>query len=84
MRCEDWADMEAMQYYYPGCEDCVNFIEADIDKYIDKLRELTDSCEENIRNKYNITEEIMLKISVEGVEERWIMPEMLPMPDCCK
>jgi len=84
VRCEDWADMEAMQYCYPGCEDCVNFIEADIDKYINKLRELTDSCEENIRNKYNITEEIMLKISVEGVEERWVMPEILPMPDCCK
>ena len=83
VRCEDWADREALQYYYPGCEDCPNFIEADIYKYIDKSRELIDSCEENIRKKYNITEEIMLKISVEAFEERWIMPEMLPEPDCC-
>jgi len=83
VRCEDWADREALQYYYPGCENCTNFIEADIYKYIDKSRELIDSCEENIRKKYNITEEIMLKISVEAFEERWIMPEMLPEPDCC-
>jgi hypothetical protein len=84
VKCEDWSDREAMQYYYPGCEDCANFIVADIYKYIDKSRELIDSCEENIRKKYNITEEIMLKISVEALEERWVMPEMLPMPDCCR
>jgi len=84
VRCEDWADREALQYYYPGCEDCPNFIEADTGKYIDKFRKLTDSCEENLMNRYNITEEIMLKISVEGLEERWVMPEMLPMPECCK
>ena len=84
VRCEDWADREAIQYYYPGCEDCPNFIEADTGKYIDKFRKLTDSCEENLMKRYNITEEIMLKISVEGFEERWVMPEMLPMPDCCK
>jgi len=84
VKCEDWGDREAMQYYYPGCEDCPNFIVADIDKYIDKSMELIDSCKENVRKKYNITEEIMLKISVEALEERWVMPEMLPMPDCCK
>lgn len=84
VRCEDWADREAIQYYYPGCEDCPNFIEADIYKYADKFRKLTDSCEKTLMKRYNITEEIMLKISVEGFEERWVMPEILPMPDCCR
>ena len=84
VRCEDWADMEAMQYYYPGCENCAKFIEADFVKYAERSNELIDNCKKNVMKKYNITEEIMLKISVEGLEERWIMPEMLPMPDCCK
>lgn len=84
VRCEDWADMEAMQYYYPGCENCAKFIVADFVKYAERSNELIDNYKKNVMKKYNITEEIMLKISVEGVEERWIMPEMLPMPDCCK
>jgi len=83
VECEDWADIEAMQYYFPGCEDCAHFIEADIDTYIDKLTELTNNCKESVREKYNITEEIMLKISIEALEKRWIKPEMLPIPDCC-
>ena len=84
VRCEDWADMEAMQYYYSGCEDCTNFIVADFVKYAEKSNELIDSCKENLMKKYNITKEILLKISVEALEERWVMPEMLPMPDCCR
>ena len=84
VKCEDWGDREAMQYYYPGCENCANFIVADIYKYADKSTELIDSCKENVRKKYNINEEIMLKILVEALEERWVMPEMLPMPDCCR
>ena len=84
MRCEDWADIEAMQYYFPGCEDSTNFIEADIDKYIDKFTELTDSCKKNIREKYNITEEIMLKISSEALKKGWVRPEVLPIPSCCR
>jgi hypothetical protein len=84
VKCEDWGDREAMQYYYPGCENCAKFIVADFVKYAERSNELIDNCKKNVMKKYNITEEIMLKISVEGVEERWIMPEMLPMPDCCK
>ena len=83
MQCEDWADIEAMQYYFPGCEDCAQFIEADIDKYINKLTELTDSCRKNVRKKYNIAEEIMLNILAEALQKRWIRPEMLPIPACC-
>jgi hypothetical protein len=84
VRSEDWADMEAMQYYSPGCENCAKFIVADVVKYAERLNELIDNYKKNVMKKYNITEEIMLKISVEGLEERWIMPEILPMPDCCK
>ena len=84
VKCEDWGDREAMQYYYLGCEDCTNFIVADFVKYAEKSNELIDSCKENVMKKYNITKEIMLKISVEAFEERWVMPEMLPMPDCCR
>lgn len=84
VECEDWGDSEAMQYYYPGCENCSKFIVADFVKYAEKSNELIDSCKENLLKKYNITKEILLKISVEGFEERWVMPEMLPMPGCCK
>lgn len=84
VKCEDWGDREAMQYYYPGCENCAKFIVTDFVKYAERSNELIDNCKKNLMKKYNITEEIMLKISVEGVEERWIMPEMLPMPDCCR
>ena len=84
VKCEDWGDREAMQYYYPGCENCPKFIVGDIDKYIEKSNELIDSCKEKLMKKYNITEEILLKISVEALEERWVMPEMLPIPDCCR
>ena len=84
VKCEDWGDREAMQYYYSGCEDCTNFIVADFVKYAEKSNELIDGCKGNVMKKYNITKEILLKISVEALEERWVMPEMLPMPDCCK
>ena len=84
VRCEDWADMEAMQYYYPGCENCAKFIVADFVKYAERSNELIDGCKGNVMKKYNITKEILLKILVEAIEERWVMPEMLPMPDCCK
>ena len=84
VECEDWGDSEAMQYYYPRCENCSKFIVADFVKYAEKSNELIDSCKENLLKKYNITKEILLKISVEALEERWVMPEMLPMPDCCK
>ena len=30
VRCEDWADLEAMKQYYPGCEYCSEFIKSDI------------------------------------------------------
>ena len=84
VQCEDWADIEAMQYYFPGCEDCAKFIETDIDKYIDKFTELTDSCKEKLKNKYNITEETMLEISAEALEKGWAKPTMPPIPDCCR
>jgi len=84
VKCEDWGDREAMQYYYSGCEDCTNFIVADFVKYAEKSNELIDGCKENVMKKYNITKEILLKILVEAIEERWVMPEMLPIPDCCE
>jgi len=84
VQCEDWADIEAMQYYFPGCEDCAKFIETDIDKYIAKFTELTDKCKEKLKNKYNITEEIMLEISAEALEKGWAKPTMPPIPDCCR
>ena len=84
VQCEDWADIEAMQYYFPGCENCAKFIETDIDKYIAKFTELTDSCKENLKNKYNITEETMLEISAEALEKDWTKPTMPPIPDCCR
>ena len=84
VECEDWGNNEAMQYYYPGCEACLKFIVADMYKYTDKSRELIDSCKAKIRKTYNITKDITSEISVEGLMKRWIMPEPLPMPDCCK
>jgi len=86
VKCEDWADSEAMKQYYPGCEYCSEFITADVYKYADKVTELTDSCKEELRNKYNITKETRLKISTEGITKTWPFPggDFLPMPSCCK
>jgi len=84
VKCEDWGDMEAMQYYFPGCENCTNFIVAYIEKYVEESNKLIDSCKEIVMKKNNITKNEMLKIMVEGLEKQWEMPEVLPMPDCCK
>ena len=84
LKCEDWGDMEAMQYYFPGCENCTNFIVADIEKYIEESNKLIDSCKEIVMKKYNITVNDMLKIVVEGLDKQWEKPEVLPMPDCCE
>lgn len=86
VECEDWADLEAMKQYYPGCEYCSGFIKSDINKYADKVSELTDSCRGKLRKKYNITKETRLKISTEGVTKTWPFPggDFMPMPDCCK
>jgi len=84
MRCEDRADIEAMQYYFPGCEACAHFIEADMDKYITKFTELTENCKKDIRDKYQITEEILVKIAAEAIEKAWERPALLPIPDCCR
>lgn len=82
--CEYEEDRKAMRYYFPGCESCPEFITADVNKYADKSTEMIDSCKEIVRNKYNITEDVALKISVEALEERWPMPEFVPMPSCCQ
>lgn len=82
--CEDSADREASRYYLAGCENCPEFIEPDIRKFAGKMQELTEICEKELRNKYNITEEIEIKIGLEGIEKGWKWPEPLPMPACCK
>jgi len=84
VRCEDWADLEAMKQYYPGCEDCFEFIKSDVHKYAGKVSELTDSCKEKLRKRYNITEEIRVEISTEGITKSWLLPEGGFMPNCCK
>jgi len=84
VRCEDWADLEAMKQYYPGCEYCSEFIKSDFNEYADKVSELTDSCKEKLRNKYNITKETRLKISTEGITKTWPFPDRDFMPSCCK
>ncbi|MGB2762121.1 MAG: hypothetical protein WBC21_01115 [Minisyncoccales bacterium] len=82
-KCEDWADLEAMKRYFPGCEYCSEFITADIYKYADNVSELTDSCKEKLRKEYSITKEESLKITIEGVEKRWPSPKRDFMPGCC-
>jgi len=84
VECEDWGDLEAMKRYYPGCESCSEFITSDVYKYADKASELTDACKEELLGKYDITEEISSKISIEGLEKRWPFPERDFMPNCCK
>lgn len=83
VECEYKGDREAMKYYFPGCETCSEFIVADTYKYADKSTDLIDSCREKVRKKYNITEEIRWKISIEALEKRWAMPEFLSSPECC-
>jgi hypothetical protein len=84
VECEHWGDLEAMKRYYPGCENCSEFITSDIYKYVDKASELTNACKEELLEKYDITEEIKSKISLEGLEQRWPFPESDFMPSCCK
>jgi len=84
VKCEDEGDRKAMKYYFPGCEYCPEFIVADVYKYADKSTQLIDACKEKVRSKYNISEDVALKISVEALEERWPMPEFVPMPSCCQ
>jgi len=84
VKCEGWADLEAMKRYYPGCEYCPGFITADIYKYADEVSELTDSCKEKLRKEYSISEEENSKISLEGLEKRWPLPKRDFMPSCCK
>ena len=82
--CEDSADREVSKYYLSGCESCPEFIGFDVYKFAEKTQELTEICKEELRNKYNITEEIEIKIGLEGIEKGWKWPEPLPMPACCK
>jgi len=55
--CEQVADRTAMSYYYPGCENCPEFIEADLDKYMDMSADSLANCKETITSQYNITED---------------------------
>jgi len=84
VRCKDYADVEAMQYYFPGCEDCEKFIEVDIDKYITKFSELTGRCKEKLKENYHISEETLLQILAEALEKGWKKPAIPPIPDCCR
>ena len=84
VKCEDWADLEAMKQYYPGCEYCSEFIKADVYKWADKVSLLRDSCITELIDKYNITEETRLAISTEGITKSWPFPERELMPSCCK
>lgn len=68
--------------YFLGCESCPEFIEADLVKYMDEFNELVGNCKVLVWNKYNITEDMALNIVVEGIENKWIMPEV-SLPDCC-
>ena len=80
VKCEDWGYREAKRYYCTGCEACPEFIEVDMYKEIDKEREIANDC----KKKIDIDEEIMSKISSEGVTKKWTMPKSPSAPDCCK
>lgn len=84
VKCEDEGDRKAMRYYFPGCESCPEFIVTDVNKYADKSTTLINDCKQKVRNEYNITEDVALKILVEALEERWPMPPFVPMPSCCQ
>ena len=50
-----------------------NYEQANVEKNMDKYKELTEKYKEQVRKKYGITEDIEGKIAVEGLEEGWPM-----------
>jgi hypothetical protein len=82
--CEGESDIEAKKYYSSSCEQCPEFIEDNLNKYVKKMDELLEACIEKVRSEYNITEETELKISAEALLKRWSIPPYPPNPSCCK
>ncbi len=81
--CQQEGDQTAMRSYFPGCESCPEFIEANLDKYSSMSTEAFSSCMESVISKYNVTEDTVSSIVVEGIESKWQTPDYLAIPDCC-
>lgn len=80
--CEQVADRNAMRHYHPECGSCPEFIEADMEKYLNESSDLLAKCKETITSQYNITEGIYWDIVVEGIENNWVT-DYQGIPDCC-
>lgn len=80
--CEQVADRNAMRHYHPECGSCPEFIEADMEKYLNESSDSIANCKETITSQYNITEDIYWDIVVEGIESNW-PTDYQGIPDCC-
>ena len=83
VRCEDRGDVESSKYYDPMCSGCSEFREEDWQAKGNMSDEIIRSCKREVRNKHGIAKVQLQKISTEGMEKRWPIPDPLPFADCC-